>query len=242
MRRTAALIVVMLALAEVLLSPSAVHAAQPGAPIVATAVTPSVDAGTGRAVFVASGLRRGPAYLQWFNPGKKSWQRMASLKKAGSRGTVSVTGLPQGVNRFRVQSGSSVSRSMYVRTYGVYTFDLFTKEHAFGVDVMAARDYYLEEITLKVPDGFGCERIDLGLEIIQKDVPNWSAEISAQSAVQPAPVVGINSTNQLVPVASVVNAAVQGPIDVVIRPSASNGLRFFAWAGVQVHCLADPGI
>jgi hypothetical protein len=240
MRRTVAVIIVTLGLVGAVLSPA--QAAQPAARIVATAVTPNVDAGTGRAVFVASGLPRGSAYLQWFNPGKKAWQRMARLTKSGSRGTVSVTGLPQGVNRFRVQSGSNVSKSMYVRTYGVYTFDQFTKQHAFGSDVMAARDYYLEEVTLKVPDGFGCERIDLGLEIVQKDAPNWSAEISAQSAVQPAPVVGINSTNQLVPVASVVKAAVQGPIDVVIRASASNGQPFFAWAGVQVHCLADPGI
>jgi len=242
MRRTAAIITITLGLLGGLLSLPAAQAAQPSARIVATAVTPNVDAGTGRAVFVASGLPSGPAYLQWFNPGKKSWQRMAKLTKAGARGTVSITGLPQGVNRFRVQSGSSVSKSMYVRTYGVYTFDLFTKQHAFGADVMAARDYYLEEVTLKVPDGFGCERIDLGLEIIQKDAPNWSAEISAQSAALPAPVVAINSTNQLVPVSSVTNAVVQGPIDVVIRASASNGQPFFAWAGVQVHCLADPGI
>jgi hypothetical protein len=242
MMRRAAVVIVSLGLLVGLLPMASAQAAVPSARIVATAVTPNVDAGTGRAVFVASGLPGGTAYLQWFNPGKKAWQRMAKLKKAGSRGTVSITGLPQGVNRFRVQSGSSVSKSMYVRTYGVYTFDIFTKQHAFGADVMAARDYYLEETTLKVPDGFGCERIDLGLEIIQKDAPNWGAEIAAQSAVQPAPVVAINSTNQLVPTASVTNAAVGGPIDVVIRASASNGQPFFAWAGVQVHCLADPGI
>jgi hypothetical protein len=241
LRKTAVILVTVGLLTSALALPAA-HAVRASARIVATAVTPNVDAGTGRAVFVASGLPAGTAYLQWFNPGKKSWQRMAKLKKSGSRGTVSVTGLPQGVNRFRVQSGSSVSRSMYVRTYGVYTFDLFTKQHAFGADVMAARDYYLAETTLKVPDGFGCERIDLGLEIVQKDAPNWSAEIAAQSSVQPAPVVAINSTNQLVPVSSVTNVAVGGPIDVVIRASASNGQPFFAWAGVQVHCLNDPGI
>ena len=241
LRRTAIVILTAGLLGGVLSLPPA-QAVQPSARIVATAVTPSVDAGTGRAVFVASGLPRGTAYLQWFDPALKSWQRMAKLTKAGSRGTVSITGLPQGVNRFRVQSGPSVSKSMYVRTYGVYTFDIFTKQHAFGNDVMAARDYYLEEVTLKVPDGHGCERIDLGLEIIQKDAPNWGAEISAQSNVLPAPVVAINSTNQLVPVASVTNAVVGGPIDVVIRASASNRQPFFAWAGVQVHCLTDPGI
>jgi hypothetical protein len=107
---------------------------------------------------------------------------------------------------------------------------------------MQARDYYLQEVTLKVPDGFGCARVDLGLEIVQKDAPNWSAEISAQSSTQPAPVVAINSTNQLVSVAAVAGGAVAGPIDIVIRASASNGQPFFAWAGVQVHCLANPGI
>jgi hypothetical protein len=194
------------------------------------------------ATFVASRLPSGPAYLQWFNPAKGAWQRMATLKKAGTRGTVSVSGLPQGINRFRIQSGSSTSKAMYIRTYGVYTFDVFNKQHDFAGSVMAARDMYLEEATLKVPDGHGCERIDMGLEIIQKDAPNWIAEISAQSNTLPMPVVSINSTNTLVPVAAVTGAAVSGPIDVVIRPSASNHLPFFAWAGVQVHCLTDPGI
>lgn len=242
MLRRAAVVIVSLGLLGAVLPMASTQAAVPSARIVASAVTPSVEAGTGTAVFVASGLPAGSAYLQWFDPAKKSWQRKAKLTKAGSRGTVSVSDLPQGVNRFRIQGGSSASRSMYVRALGVYTFDIFTKQHAFGADVMAARDYYLEEITLKVPDGFGCERIDLGLEIIQKDAPNWGAEISAQSNALPAPVVAINSTNQLVPVASVADAVVSGPIEVVIRASASNGQRFFAWAGVQVQCLTDPGI
>jgi len=225
-----------------LVAPGAVEAAQPSrVTISATSTTPWTDAG-GTAVFVASGLPRGTAYLQWFDPATKAWKRQATVKKSGTKGTVSATGLPQGVNKFRIVSGSASSPAMYVKTYGVYTWDLFNKTHAFGSATMAARDYYIEETTLKVPDGHGCERIDMGLEIVQKDAPNWSAEIAAQSSVQPAPVVGINSTNQLVPVASTTGALVGGPIDVVIRASASNKQPFFAWAGVQVHCLTDPGI
>ena len=234
--------VLVLAAGLALVPVSAARAVQPTASIRATAVSTWTDAGTGLATFVASGLPSGPAYLQWFNPGKKAWQRMATVKKAGSKGAVSVSGLPQGVNRFRIVSGRYSSKSMYVPTYGVYTFAQFNKQHSFGGTQMLARDYYLQDVTLKVPDGYGCARVDLGLEIVQNDAPNWSAEIAAQSNAQPAPVVAINSTNQLVPVASVAGAAVSGPIDIVLRASASNKVPFFAWAGVQVHCLANPGI
>lgn len=224
-------------------APAAASAAQPSrVTISATTTTPWVDAQTGVAVFVASSLPRGAAYLQWFDPGKRAWQRMATLKKSGSQGSVSVSGLPQGLNKFRIQSGSATSKAMYVKTYGVYTWDQFNKTYDFGGAVMAARDYHLADVTLKVPDGHGCERVDMGLEIVQRDAPNWAAEIAAQSAVQPAPVVAISSTNQLVPMAATTGALVAGPIDIVIRASASNGQPFFAWAGVQVHCLTDPGI
>jgi hypothetical protein len=239
-RRIAVLLAAGLALVPLAMSPA--QAVQPSVTIRATAVSTWTDAGTGQATFVASGLPGATAYLQWFNPGKKTWQRLATVERVGSKGTVSVTGLPQGVNRFRITSGRYASKSMYVPTYGVYTFAQFTKQHSFGGTQMQARDYYLQEVTLKVPDGFGCARVDLGLEIVQKDAPNWSAEISAQSSTQPTPVVAINSTNQLVPVAAVAGGAVAGPIDIVIRASASNGQPFFAWAGVQVHCLANPGI
>lgn len=231
------------ALASTALVSGSAQAAQPAAPrITAAATTPWTDAGTGQATFVASGLPRGPASLQWFDPARGAWTNVAKVVKKGTNGTAMATGLPAGINRFRFKAGARSSNSVYVRTYGVYTFDQFNKQHAFGTAVLPARDYYLQETTLKVPDGHGCERIDMGLEIIQQDAPGWSAEISAQSAVLPTPVIAITSTNVNVPMAVVTGAAVSGPIDIVFRASASNRQPFFAWAGVQLHCLTDPGI
>lgn len=243
MLRRVILAVLTAALASTALVAGSAAAVQPSASrITAATTTPWTDAGTGVATFVVSGLPSGTAALQWFDPSRGAWTNAAKVARKGSRGTATATGLPAGVNRFRVKAGARSSNAVYVRTYGVYTFDQFTKQHAFGTAVLPARDYYLQDVTLKVPDGHGCERIDLGLEIIQQDAPNWTAEISAQSAVLPAPVIAITSSNVVVPMAVVTGAAVSGPIDVVFRASASNRQPFFAWAGVQVHCLTDPGI
>ena len=122
-----------------LVAPGAADAQPSRVTISATSTTPWTDAG-GTAVFVASGLPRGTAYLQWFDPATKTWKRQATVKKSGSKGAVTSSALPQGVNKFRIISGSATSPAMYVKTYGIYTWDLFNKSHAFGPVTMAARD------------------------------------------------------------------------------------------------------
>ena len=65
-----------------LVAPGAAQAAQPArVTIAATSTTPWTDAG-GTAVFVASSLPRGAAYLQRFDPSTKAWKRTSTWSMA----------------------------------------------------------------------------------------------------------------------------------------------------------------
>lgn len=209
-------------------------------PIVLGTATPVTDAG-GNAAFAVKNLPSGTAYLQWFNPATSKWERKASIRRAGSSGAVTFAGVPQGINRFRVQAGSRASNSVNVKGYGVYTYDEFNKTHTFGTATMAARDLYLASRDLRVPAGFGCDFVDMGLEMVSPQ-PTWAAEMAALSDTKPDPVIQIMQLPTEVPQASVTWAPVSGPIVIRLLASTSNGQQFFGWLGVQVRCLADPGI
>lgn len=214
-------------------------AAKPS-PIRLASSTPAIDAG-GQAAFGVRGLPAANAWLQWFNPTSKKWQNAAKVARKGSVGAAIVSAVPQGINRYRVLSGSRASNSVYVKAYGIYTFSEFNKTHTFGTTTMAARDEYLTSRDLRVPAGFGCELVDMGLELISPQ-PSWSAQIAALSDAEPDPVVSITQLPTEVPLASVSRATVSGAIDFRFLISSSNSQPFFAWAGIQVHCLANPGI
>lgn len=209
-------------------------------PIVLATATPAIDAG-GTAAFAARNLPAGTAYLQWQNPTTKKWQRKGTFRRSGSTGVAAFAGVPQGVNRFRVVSGSRTSTGVLVKAYGVYTYDEFNKSHTFGSSTMAARDQYLSSRDLRVPAGFGCDYVDMGLELISPQ-PTWAAETAALSDTDPDPVIQIMQQPSAVPVSAVTWAPVSGPIDFRLLASTSNGQQFFGWVGLQVRCLADPGI
>jgi len=209
-------------------------------PIVLATSTPAIDAAGGQAAFSVTGLPTGKASLQLLDPATKKWVTKTPVQRNRTTGSVVITGVPQGVAQFRVAVGKRASNVVPIKAYGVYTFSDLTKPHAFGSDVIVSRDLNLPSYkVLKVPGDAGCELIDLGLEMSGPQ-PNWRAEIAAQSAVQPAPVVQIMATPSEVKTSSKMRQPVSGAIDVVISSSTSNSQQFFAWIGVQVHCLGNP--
>lgn len=238
MRRTALTTTLILSLLLAIGVTGPVAAAP--SPIRLATSTPAIDAG-GQAAFGVRGLPSGSASLQWFNPTSKKWQRAATVSRKGSVGAAVASAVPQGINRYRVVSGSRASNSVYVKAYGIYTFSEFNKTHTFGTVTMAARDQYQTSRDLRVPAGFGCELVDMGLELVSPQ-PSWSAQIAALSDTEPDPVVSIMQLPTEVPLASVSRAVVSGAIDFRFLVSTSNSQPFFAWAGIQVHCLANPGI
>ena len=154
---------------------------------------------------------------------------------------MTVTGVPQGVASYRVLAGKRASNTVAVKAYGIYSFAAFTKQHTFGNATMAASEGYLPGYkNLKVPGGFGCEIVDIGLEMSSPQ-PTWKAAILVTSAS------GVISTDitaipSEVKVSSAAGQPVSGAIDVGFTSSTSNNQPFFGWTGIQFHCLADPGI
>ncbi len=235
---TAALVAAGLVGAGLVASPA--QAKPKPKPIVLATSTPAIDAAGGQAAFSVTGLPKGSASLQMLDPATKKWVTKAPVRRASTTGSVVITGVPQGVPQFRVAVGKRTSNVVPIKAYGVYTFADLTKSHTFGSNTIASRDLNLPSYkVLKVPAAAACELIDLGLEMSSPQ-PNWRAEIAAQSAVQPAPVVQIMATPSEVKTDSKMGQAISGPLDIVVSSSTSNGQQFFAWIGVQVHCLADP--
>lgn len=219
-------------------------AAEPAAkvkPIVLATSTPAFDAAGGTAAFTVSGLPKGTAYLQLQDPATKKWVRKATVTKKGTTGSVAVGGVPQGITSFRVVVGKRASNVVPVKAYGVYSFGGFTKQHAYGNATIASSEGYFPGYkNLKVGGGFGCEIVDVGLEMGSPQ-PTWKAAIlvTSDAGVVSAQITAIPSE---VKVASSTGQAVSGAIDIGITSSTSNNQPFFGWTGLQFHCLADPGI
>ncbi len=210
-------------------------------PIVLATSTPAIDAAGGQAAFTVTGLPKGTASLQLLDPATKKWVRKAAVTRSGTSGSVTVTGVPQGVPQFRVVVGKRSSNIVPVKAYGIYAFGGYTKQHTYGSATMASVEGYFPGYkNLKVPDGFGCERVDVGLEMGSPQ-PTWKANVLVTSAsgVVNTQIMSIPSE---VKVASSVGQPVSGAIDVGINSSTSNSQPFFGWTGLQFHCLADPGI
>jgi hypothetical protein len=210
-------------------------------PIVLATSTPAIDAAGGQAAFTATGLPKGTPYLLLLDPASKKWVRKATLTRSGTSGSATVTGVPQGVPQFRVQVGKRLSNVVAVKAYGIYAFGGYTKQHTYGSATMASIEGYFPGYkNLKVPDGFGCERVDVGLEMGSPQ-PTWKANVLVTSSSGV-----IDTVITLIPseikVASSVGKPVSGPIDIGINSSTSNSQPFFGWTGLQFHCLADPGI
>ncbi len=210
-------------------------------PIVLATTTPAIDAAGGSAAFTVTGLPKGTASLQLLDPATNKWVTKASVPKRGTAGAVTITGVPQGVASYRVLAGKRASNTVPIKAYGIYAFGGYTKQHTYGNATMASVEGYFPGYkNLKIADGFGCERVDVGLELGSPQ-PTWKANVLVTSA---SGVVNtqITSIPSEIKVASSVGQPVSGAIDVGINASTSNNQPFFGWTGLQFHCLADPGI
>lgn len=192
--------------------------------------TPQVEAGTGVARFVATGLPSGPATLQWFDPVRKAWTKAGAVARKGTRGTATATGLPAGINKFRIVVAGRKSTVMDVRTFGL--FDSTSQTSLVGSTVFPMETVSGVQKSWSWGPEKACDYINLGMGVVSGNYSGWYLEALVQSeALGPQTFrldTGTDFVQKEIPVAGVTQ------ISFAQRSTSIN--RF----GLQAHCLFSP--
>lgn len=202
----------------------------------AATTTPVVAAGSGVAVFVASGLPSGPASLQWFNRAKGSWVKVASVAKRGTRGSASFSGLPAGVNRFRINASGRTSTVMRVTAVATPTgktlFNSPGTMTLFNSTMFPLQTVSGVQAAYNIAPVHQCEYVNLGMGPVSGNFSGWYLEATILSETFGPRVIRTDVPGGVLQK----DIPIKGVTTITFAQNNTSTNQF----GLQAYCLTSP--